>query len=43
MDFSIPCLQVVAEEDGHELRKVTAIHYKDNPLEPDVSLNDLKI
>jgi hypothetical protein len=41
MDFSIPCLQVVAEEDGHELRKATAVDYTGKPLKPDVNLNDL--
>ena len=43
MDFSIPCFQVADEEDGHELRRVTAIDYKGNPLKPDVRLNDLQI
>jgi hypothetical protein len=44
MDFSIPCLQLAEEEeDGHELRKVTAIDYKGNPLKPDVRLNDIKL
>jgi hypothetical protein len=43
MDFPIPCLQVAEEADGQDLRKVTAIVYKGNPLKPDVRLNDLKM